>query len=100
LYIFLFILGRRRHQCRLHPQYDNRDYYRCGPSARFSYSLNTFGLPEHNFRGTEAPVSPPATSILGNNTWQAAAYSLRISLGLAEESIALHASIKSAFYGN
>jgi hypothetical protein len=60
----------------------------------------TFGLPEHNFRGTEAPVSPPATSILGNNTWQAAAYSLRISLGLAEESIELHASIKSAFYGN
>ena len=56
----------------------------------------SFGLPEHNFRGTKAPVSSPANSNLENNTGQAAADSLRISLGLAEEGSALHAYIKSA----
>ena len=39
----------------------------------------TFGLPERNSRGTEAPVSPPANSNLADNTGQAAADSLRIS---------------------
>ena len=64
-------------------------------TPRAAPTLLTFGLPEHNFRGTEAPVSPPANSNMGNNVGHVAADSLRTSLGLAEEGTALHVSIKS-----